>query len=110
MGSVIDRGIEDKSKKLMPCKSFSDFGKFAIKEHLAVVDDNYPATQLLDVLHVVAGQNSGDSFLFIVVEQKVSHVFLADPIKPHPCFLQTPDFFDLDSPRQQFQSHPPPHP
>src|ERR1700752_589849 len=96
MGSAIDRGIEYKSKKLVPRKSFSDFGKFAIKEHLAVVDDNYATTQLLDVLHVVAGQNSGDSFLFIVVEQKVPHVYLADHIKPDRWFVQEQDFRAMD--------------
>jgi hypothetical protein len=88
VGSTIERGIEGKPKKFVPGKSSSDLGKFAIKEDFAVVDDNHPATQFFDILHVMAGQNRGDALLFIVVEQKIPHVFLADYIKADRWFVQ----------------------
>ena len=62
--------------------------KVAIIADLAMVDNNQPPTELLDIVQIVAGENNGGVKLAIVVEKKLANSLAGDNIQTNSGFVE----------------------
>src|SRR3954469_24740045 len=65
----------------MAGKAVDDGAEWTVKKDFAVIDDEDAVAQLLDVLHVMAGQHRDDAMFLVVDAQKFTNPFLTDDIE-----------------------------
>ena len=63
----------------------------AVEKDSAMIDDDHPVTQLLDILHIMTGQHRDNSVLGVVETEKLANAFLANDIEPDCGFIQEKD-------------------
>src|SRR6202011_4483875 len=75
------RRLEGEADNLVTRKPVDDRIERAVEKDFAMIDDDDAVAQLLDVLHVMAGQHRHDLVLRVVEAEKFSHPFLANDVE-----------------------------
>jgi hypothetical protein len=76
-GAVFEGEVED----FVGSEAVDDRAQRAIEEDAAFIDDDDPFAELLDVLHVVAGEHGDDAVAGIVFAQELADFFLAGDVE-----------------------------
>ncbi len=72
-------------------KAVHDLTEPAIEENRAVVNDDDSLAELLDISHVMAGQQNGGLVADVVFAQEFAHGFLRNDIQPNSRLIEEED-------------------
>src|SRR5688500_2299532 len=97
--------LETEGDDFVGGKPVNDVGERPVKKNAAMIDNDHPLTQLLDVLHVMAGQHRDDAVLRIVLAEELADFFLTGHVETNGRLIEEKDSWGMEQCGDQFHLH-----
>lgn len=103
---MVERRGEDGAQQFVRRRLLDQRSERTVEVQTAVVDHQDARTELLDIVHVVTGQQDRRAVRAVEVAQEVTHALLRDDVEADRRFVEEEDGRAVDQRRQQFHLHP----
>src|SRR5207237_1572519 len=103
---ALARRLEGEANNFVAGEPVDDGIKRPVEEDFAVIDDDDAIAQLLNVLHVMAGQHRDDAVLRIIESKKFADALLTNDVQADRRLIEEKDARLVDERRDKLHIHP----